>query len=68
MGGNAARWLFAALYYLLPNLAKLSFTTPAAHGQLPNAAHAAGAILYSLVYIVVILTAATMIFRRRNFK
>lgn len=68
MGGNAARWLFATLYYLLPNLANLSFITPAAHGQLPNARHAAVAILYSLVYIVVILTAATMIFRRRNFK
>ncbi len=68
MGGNAARWLFAALYYLLPNLTNLSFITPAAHGQFPNAGHAAGAILYSLVYIVVILTAATMIFRRRNFK
>lgn len=68
MGGNAARWVFAGLYYLLPNLSNLSFISPAAHGQLPNARHAAGAVLYSLVYIVVILAAATMIFRRRNFK
>src|SRR5947207_4601380 len=35
-GGSAARWLFAALYYLLPNLGNLSFITPAAHGQLPR--------------------------------
>lgn len=68
MGGNAARWVFAALYYSLPNLSNLSFITSAAHGQLPNARHAAGTILYALVYIVVILAAATMIFRRRNFK
>ena len=68
MGGHAARWVFSALYYLLPNLSNLSFITPAAHGQLPNARHAAGAILYSVVYIVVILATATMIFRRRNFK
>ena len=68
MGSGISRWVFAALYYLLPNLSNLSFITPAAHGQLPNARHAAGAILYSLVYIVVILAAATMIFRRRNFK
>jgi ABC-type transport system involved in multi-copper enzyme maturation permease subunit len=68
MGGSAARWLFAGLYYLLPNLANLTFITPAAHGQLPNLGHAAVVVLYSLVYVVVILTAATMIFRRRNFK
>ena len=68
LGGRAARWLFAALYYSLPNLANLSFITPAAHGEVPAAQHVAIAILYSLVYIVVILAAATMIFSRRNFK
>jgi ABC-type transport system involved in multi-copper enzyme maturation permease subunit len=68
MGSTAARWLFRSLYYLLPNLANLSYITPASHGQLPPAAHVGMSILYSLVYIVVILTAATLIFRRRNFK
>lgn len=68
MGSTAARWLFRALYYLLPNLANLSYITPAAHGQLPSASYTATAILYSLIYIVVILSAATLIFRRRNFK
>ena len=68
MGGSAARWLFSALYYLLPNLANLSFITPAAHGQLPAAEHVAVVVLYSLVYIVVILATATMIFSHRNFK
>lgn len=68
MGNGLARWLFAALYYLLPNLANLSFITPAAHGQLPPTSQVAVVILYSLVYIVIILAAATMIFSRRNFK
>jgi ABC-type transport system involved in multi-copper enzyme maturation permease subunit len=68
MGGSAARWLFAALYYLLPNLANLSFITPAAHGQLPAATHVAVVVFYSVVYIAVILAAAAMIFHRRNFK
>jgi ABC-type transport system involved in multi-copper enzyme maturation permease subunit len=68
MGSGAARWLFHGLYYVLPNLANLSFVTPAAHGQIPNAAHAAMAILYAVVYIAVILAAATLIFSRRNFK
>ena len=68
MGGSAARWLFAALYYLLPNLGNLSFITPAAHGQLPGGSQVAVGLLYSVIYIIVILAVATMIFRHRNFK
>src|SRR5712664_3334959 len=55
MGSASARWLFCGLYYLLPNLSNLSFVTPAAHGQMPTAAHAAIAILYAVINIVVIL-------------
>lgn len=68
MGSTSARWLFGGLYYLLPNLANLSYITPAAHGQVPDVAHVAAAVLYSLIYIVVILAVATLIFSRRNFK
>ncbi len=68
MGSTSARWLFGALYYLLPNLANLSYTTPTAHGQVPGFGHVAVAVLYSLIYIAVILSAATLIFSRRNFK
>src|SRR5262244_2477155 len=32
MGSISARWVFAALYYLLPNLSTYTFITPAAHG------------------------------------
>ena len=68
MGSGSARWLFRGLYYVLPNLANLSFITPAAHGQMPSAAHAVIAMLYAVVYIAVIHAAATLIFSRRNFK
>jgi ABC-type transport system involved in multi-copper enzyme maturation permease subunit len=68
MGSAGARWLFRGLYYLLPNLANLGYITPAAHGQTPPPASVATAILYALVYIAVILSVATLIFSRRNFK
>jgi Cu-processing system permease protein len=68
MGSVSARWFFGGLYYLLPNLANLSFITPAAHGQSPEIGYLVRSIVYSLLYISVILAAATMIFRRRNFK
>ena len=68
VGSSSARWLFTGLYYLLPNLANYSFITPAAHGRAPSAGFVFATALYALVYIAVILAAATMIFNRRNFK
>jgi ABC-type transport system involved in multi-copper enzyme maturation permease subunit len=63
-----ARWLFAGLYYLLPNLANFSFISPAAHGHVPPPSQIAATILYGFVYIAVVLASATLIFSRRNFK
>ena len=68
MGSTAARWLFASLYYLLPNLSNYSFITPAAHGQAPAPGFVAMTTFYAVCYIAVILAAATLVFSRRNFK
>lgn len=68
MGSRGARVLFTALYYVLPNLANYSFITPAAHGQMPSKSDVATSILYAVIYICIILSAATLVFRRRNFK
>lgn len=64
----ATRWLFGALYYLLPNLSNYSFITQAAHGQVPAAGNVLMASLYAVVYIIVIMAAATLILGKRNFK
>lgn len=63
-----ARWLFRTLYYLLPNLSNYSVITPTAHGVVPDAGAAALSAAYALVYVIVLLAAASLIFRRRNFK
>jgi len=68
LGSSSARTLFTGLYYLLPNLANYSFITPAAHGRAPSAGFVFATGLYALVYIAVILAAATLVFSRRNFK
>ena len=68
MGSTSSRWVFNGLYYLLPNLANLSIITPTAHGDVPGVAYLMSAILYSLMYVVVVLAAATLVFSRRNFK
>jgi len=68
MESVVARWLFASLYYLLPNLSNYSFITPAAHGLTPAPGVAAISALYAGCYIVVLLALATLVFSRRNFK
>jgi ABC-type transport system involved in multi-copper enzyme maturation permease subunit len=68
LGSTGARWVFTGLYYLLPNLANYSFITPAAHGRAPAAGFVLATGLYALIYIGVILAAATLVFSRRNFK
>jgi ABC-type transport system involved in multi-copper enzyme maturation permease subunit len=68
LGGIAARAFFTAVYYLLPNLANYSFVTPAAHGHVPGVQYLAGAILYAMLYVALILAATILIFSRRNFK
>jgi ABC-type transport system involved in multi-copper enzyme maturation permease subunit len=68
MGSTAARLLFGGLYYLLPNLSNYSFITPAAHGRTPEPAFLLLAIVYAIVYIVIVLAASTLVFSRRNFK
>jgi ABC-type transport system involved in multi-copper enzyme maturation permease subunit len=67
-GTMSARLLFGALYYLLPNLSNYSFITPAAYGQTPTRAVMLGAFAYAVIYSAVLLSAATLIFNRRNFK
>ncbi|HWN10226.1 MAG TPA: ABC transporter permease subunit [Pyrinomonadaceae bacterium] len=68
LGSSAARIFFQTIYYALPNLATYSYITPAAHGQMPTGAGLAAAAAYALAYVIVILSAATLIFNRRNFK
>jgi len=68
LGSTSARWLFSALYYLLPNLSNYSFITPAAHGKFPATHFVAVTTFYAILYIAVLLAAATLVFSRRNFK
>ncbi len=68
LGSTSARWLFTGLYYLLPNLSNYSFITPAAHGRTPSTGFVLASGLYAVIYIAVVLAAATLVFSRRNFK
>jgi len=68
LGSNAAKIFFNFLYYFLPNLSNYSFITNAAHGEVPPPAFFITAIVYAFVYNAILIAAAVLIFRRRNFK
>lgn len=66
--GTLAQNFFTFLYYVLPNLANYEFITPASQGQMPAASLVGAATAYTIVYVAVLLSIATLVFSRRNFK
>ena len=68
MTSQSAKFFFDAIYYLLPNLSHFTFVTNAAHGDVPPPEMLGFAILYAIVFDTILITAATLIFSRRDFK
>jgi ABC-type transport system involved in multi-copper enzyme maturation permease subunit len=57
-----------ALYYLLPNLAPLDIKNEVVHAVPVPAGYLMLNTAYALVYIVILVSSATFIFMRRDFK
>lgn len=68
LGSAAAKYLFGAIYYILPNLSFYSFATPAAYGKVPDTATFMYALIYAALYSTILLSITVLIFRRRNLK
>ena len=68
MTHGIARWLATGAAYLVPNLSALNIVSQAGHGQ----GVGAGLILfnsaYALVYTLAVVSAAVVVFERRNLK
>jgi Cu-processing system permease protein len=61
-------YIARGLYYLLPNLAPLDIKSDVVHGVHVPATYLLLNTGYSLVYVTMLVAAATFIFRRRDFK
>lgn len=68
LGSASAQVFFNFLYYFLPNFSLFSFITNSAHGELPTAKMLGGVIIYAVIYSAIMVSVATIIFSRRNFK
>jgi len=62
------RAVLNVVYYLVPHLSNFSFITEASHGRLVPMRMALSATVYAIVYISILLSAAMLIFQKRNFK
>jgi ABC-type transport system involved in multi-copper enzyme maturation permease subunit len=63
-----AAWVTRALYYVLPNLAPFDIKALVVHGQPVSAGYVAITLAYGAIYIAFVLSAAMLVFARRDFK
>lgn len=56
-----------ALYIVLPDLARLNFRNEAVYGLLPNPTELLTSAAYGVLYTILLLAVATLIFSRRQF-
>jgi Cu-processing system permease protein len=63
-----AQAVLKVIYYFVPHLSNFSFITEASHGRIVPARMALAATVYAIVYIGILLSAAVLIFQKRNFK
>ena len=68
MDSKPAMYLARALYYLLPNMAPFDIKAQVVHGVAVPVGYLMLNTAYALVYILVLLSSATFIFMRRDFK
>lgn len=64
----ALRALVTAVHFVLPNLEKFDVKAQVVYRMPIEPAYVAGAVLYGLVYIALLIGLATVIFERRDFK
>ena len=67
-GAESMRPITDALYWLLPNFDRLDIKGPAANGDPIELARVALSSAYAVLYSAVLLSAAVLLFRRRDFK
>jgi len=64
----AAASLARGLYYVLPNFAAFDVKAQVVHGLPVDGQYLAVTLLYAVAYIAMLITAAVLIFARRDFK
>lgn len=64
----AAAYVARGLYYVLPNFAAFDIKSQVVHALPVKASYVATTAVYGAVYVSLLLTAAVMVFSRRDFK
>lgn len=67
-GSVVGQAVLKVVYYLVPHLSNFSFISEASRGRIVPSQVALSATVYAAVYIGILLSAAMLIFQKRNFK
>ena len=68
VGSSSAAYVARGLYYVLPNFAAFDIKSQVVHALPVEASYVATTAVYGAVYASLLLTAAVMVFSRRDFK
>jgi ABC-type transport system involved in multi-copper enzyme maturation permease subunit len=68
VGDSPVRYLTAAIYYVLPNMATFDVKSAVVHGHPVPAGYLVLSTAYGLAYITALVAGAVWIFSRRDFK
>lgn len=68
MQGNMGRYLLKGIYYTLPNLAQFDVKGQVVHRIPVDPSYVVWTFCYAAVYGTLLMTAAALIFRKRDFK
>ena len=68
LSSSTAKAILDAMYYVMPNLSQFAFITETSSGMVPPSPMLGGAVLYAVIYDIILLTITLLIFKRRNFK
>lgn len=66
--GNLLPYLLKGIYYTLPNLAQFDIKGQVVHRIPVDLTYVFLTVCYALVYVMLLMTAASLIFRKRDFK
>ena len=67
LASDVTKKVFETVYYVMPNFSHFSFITNSVYGETPPTAMLGFAALYAVIYSTILVWAAVLIFKRRNF-
>jgi ABC-type transport system involved in multi-copper enzyme maturation permease subunit len=68
VNSEIAKLLLKVLYYILPNFGNLNLRDLAVYGIIPSTPHLIMLVVYTIVYIIIMLMLSVFVFNRKEMR